>query len=151
MWGSSRPPSLFISGCCLLMWMASRIFRGKYSVSRSIMRVESQSMWSGIELVFRQSGRTVSRRDQLLELIAELNFLNWIDCMFYLGPFSIKGVQYTQCDMIPNTWTKAHTWKSYDCYWARDSALAPLESETTAIEEKNRMNLNQYKGIKYEC
>ncbi len=37
MWGSSRPPSLFISGRCLLIWMASRTFRGKYSVSRSIM------------------------------------------------------------------------------------------------------------------
>ncbi len=41
----SRPPSLFISGRCLLMWMASRTFRGKYSVSRSIIRVESQSIW----------------------------------------------------------------------------------------------------------
>ncbi len=37
-------------------------------------------------------------------------------CMFYLGPLSIKGVQYTQCDMISNTWTKVRTWKSYDCY-----------------------------------
>ena len=37
-------------------------------------------------------------------------------CMFYLGPFSINGVQYIQCDMILNTWTKARTWKSYDCY-----------------------------------
>ncbi len=37
-------------------------------------------------------------------------------CMFYLGPFSIKGVQYTQCDMILNMWTKARTWKSYDCF-----------------------------------
>ncbi len=45
MWCSSRPPPLFISGCCLLMWMASRTFRGKYSISRSIIRVESQSMW----------------------------------------------------------------------------------------------------------
>ncbi len=37
-------------------------------------------------------------------------------CMFYLGPFSIKGVQYTQCDMISNMGTKVRTWKSYDCY-----------------------------------
>ncbi len=37
-------------------------------------------------------------------------------CMFYLGPFSIHWVQYIQCDMILNTWTKARTWKSYDCY-----------------------------------
>ncbi len=27
-------------------------------------------------------------------------------CMFYLGPFSIKGVQYTHCDVILNMWTK---------------------------------------------
>ena len=46
--------------------------------------------------------------------------------MFYLGPFSINGVQYIQCDMILNTWTKARTWKSYDCYWARDSAQEDL-------------------------
>ncbi len=45
--------------------------------------------------------------------------LNLNVCMFYLGPFSINGVQYTQCDMILNMWTKARTWKSYDCYWAR--------------------------------
>ncbi len=37
-------------------------------------------------------------------------------CMFYLGPFSIIGVQYTQCHMISNMWTKVRTWKSYDCY-----------------------------------
>ncbi len=47
-------------------------------------------------------------------------------CMFYLGPFSINGVQYIQCDMILNTWTNARTWKSYDCYWARDSAQEDL-------------------------
>ncbi len=47
-------------------------------------------------------------------------------CMFYLGPFTIKGVKYIQCDMILTTWTKARTWKSYDCYFARDSVQDDL-------------------------
>ncbi len=42
--------------------------------------------------------------------------------MFYLGSSRIKGMQYTQCDMILNMLTKAGTWKSDNCYWARDSA-----------------------------
>ena len=35
------------------------------------------------------------------------NCLTLYVCMYvYLGPFSIKGIQYTQCDMILNMWTK---------------------------------------------
>ncbi len=60
-------------------------------------------------------------------------------CMFYLGPFSIKGVQYTQCDMILNIWTKVRTWKSEPVSQPR----------MTYRKAENHMNLDQYKGIKW--
>ena len=40
--GRSSPSSLFSLGCCRRMWMASRIFRGNKSCSRSIILADSQ-------------------------------------------------------------------------------------------------------------
>ncbi len=64
--------------------------------------------------------------------------------MFYLGPFIINWVQYTQCNTILNMWTKARTW----------SLTTVIESETqpsmTYRRTEIHMNLNQYKGIKYD-
>ena len=40
--GSSRPPSLFSFGCSRRIWMASRIFLGNSSWSRSMILTESQ-------------------------------------------------------------------------------------------------------------
>ncbi len=73
MWGSSRLPSLFISGRCLLIWMASRTFRGKYSVSRSIiLDRETSSIFHGRRIRNKHvwGGQPFIPRSQALSLIS---------------------------------------------------------------------------------
>ncbi len=51
--------------------------------------------------------------------------------------------------MILNTWTKARTWKSYDCYWARNSAQEEMFTSIWYYVNENDTNSYKIKNFKF--